>query len=174
MHSTWFNFLTCLLAFMDMSLPSLVDGASSFHHRQYHRCECVVQRFAYENCWYSLLLAIIAGNYLYVDGGEIVTWNHSGNGVQAGYGVQGKSCFNQTCLGNITVLPGLSFPINSLLSPMLSYIRQLHLLDWSVPVMDECNGGIESYFETDVGCPQSTCTLAGCLQYFVLRVRWRL
>jgi hypothetical protein len=49
------------------------------------------------------------GDYLYIDGGEIATWNGSGNGFEDGYGAQdfvdcGNAPHNtqNQCIGNIT------------------------------------------------------------------------
>ena len=57
--------------------------------------------------------ATVIGNYLYVDAGEVTTWNGSGSGVQKGAGVQALgilACLGGgTCEGNITTLPVTSF-----------------------------------------------------------------
>lgn len=52
----------------------------------------------------TLCVAIAVGNYLYIDGGEIATWDGSGEGLLSIF-----SWYNAT--GNINVMPGWQRPV---------------------------------------------------------------
>ena len=92
-----------------LSLFSLFEAgevAALFHHRMYHESERPsVSRTS--KAWLTQP-GIIVGDYLYIDGGEEITWNGTGSGIQDGYGFQLQGCtYNSTCAGTITNAPGL-------------------------------------------------------------------
>jgi hypothetical protein len=74
----------------------------------------------------------VAGHYLYIDGGEITTWDGSGSN-------DGLQYANPQSDGNINTVPGMLLK-RSHISPYLhksNGFRSLHTLDRSVLVMDQ-------------------------------------
>lgn len=60
---------------------SVNSSAALFHHRGFHACKTILH-----SCLTLLVLtaveAVVIGDYLFIDGGEVTTWDGTGSGVQ--------------------------------------------------------------------------------------------
>lgn len=117
------------------SLPEAEAGhlearnISLFHHRGFHNC-MYATAYAIGSCLLTYgNVAIVLGGYLYIDGGEITTWNGGGSGLQTS---------NPQPEGNIVTLPGMLPQQDHLrYASSANRCRQLHILHRSYHVLDE-------------------------------------
>ena len=66
------------------AIASTSPSGQYFHHRVWQSCMFHVSRNNLHVLWLTtdISVALVVGDYLYIDGGEVATWDGTGDGFQ--------------------------------------------------------------------------------------------